>query len=597
MDDQKQKVIDSLKQANNILITVRSGPSIDQLAACIALTLIVNELGKHGTAVFSGQIPSVLEFLEPTKTLEPNTDSLRDFIISLDKAKADKLRYKVEDTVVKVFITPYRTSLSPDDLQFGQGDFNVDVVVALGVHNQDDLDQAITVHGRILHDATVISLNIENGAGEDLGSINMLDTTLSSLSEMVFDIANDLGKEGLVDNQVATALLTGIVAETGRFSNSKTKPETMEVAAKLLAAGANQELVAAKLTEPERPQPQAIEQAPQSNDDGGLSIGETVPVPTPPPSDDKGGELDIEHLDEASVFNLPVPLPQSDPVQEEQTHAQGQEVAQDYVMQSGPQVEQQAESTANSTIDTPPIIDLNQPQLEAVNNGVEDQDTLDYLKEHRAEAPVHARLEPLHSPSDLLEAPKIISETKIEAQAPGSAASEAVNSRFALTPPTMGGTLTANLPDDDGPTVGSLVNESQQPTPMLTHTLPSSDSVSEPSMSDAVHPILDAAPLQAAPEPAASSTIEASVEVTPYTTLEELEKQVHQSENPSQTPVASNGPPLQAVPHDSPPEGAQDMPLPSTIKLPMPQTVSATGSTSASPLAPPPPVPPPLPSA
>src|ERR1700680_441723 len=150
MDNSKQQVVDRVKQANNVLVTVSANPSVDQLAACLGLTLLVNKLGKHGTAVFSGQVPRTIEFLQPEKTREKNTDSLRDFIIALDKSKADKLRYKVEDKVVKIFITPYRTSISEKDLEFSQGDFNVDVVVALGVHEQTDIDQAITAHGRIL---------------------------------------------------------------------------------------------------------------------------------------------------------------------------------------------------------------------------------------------------------------------------------------------------------------------------------------------------------------------------------------------------------------------------------------------------------------
>src|SRR3954464_14298772 len=133
MDEQKQKLIDRIAGAQNILVTVSSNPSVDQLSAAIGLTLVLNKMEKHGTAVFSGTVPSTIEFLKPEDTLEKNTDSLRDFIIALDKSKADKLRYKVEDQVVRIFITPYRTSLSQDDLQFSQGDFNVDVVLALGV--------------------------------------------------------------------------------------------------------------------------------------------------------------------------------------------------------------------------------------------------------------------------------------------------------------------------------------------------------------------------------------------------------------------------------------------------------------------------------
>ena len=123
----KQQIVERIKQANNILVTVSNNPSVDQLAACIGLTLLLNKMEKHATAIFSGKVPSTLEFLQPQKTIETNTDSLQDFIISLDKNKADKLRYKVEDQVVRVFITPYKTSISEKDLVFSHGDFNVEV--------------------------------------------------------------------------------------------------------------------------------------------------------------------------------------------------------------------------------------------------------------------------------------------------------------------------------------------------------------------------------------------------------------------------------------------------------------------------------------
>jgi hypothetical protein len=282
MDTQKQEVAERIKQSNNILVTVSSNPSVDQLSACIGLTLALNKMGKHATAVFSGAVPSTIEFLQPEKTIEKNTDSLRDFIIALDKSKADKLRYKVEDRVVKIFITPYKTSISDKDLEFSQGDFNVDVVLALGVHDQADLDQAITAHGRILHDATVMTVNLRPGG--EMGSINWLVPTASSLAELATQLIDVLDKR-LIDNQIATAFLTGIVAETERFSNEKTSPQTMSVSAELMAAGANQQLVATKLEEsvapPPAPESMKIEQptdepeapnAPKKPDDGTLEI-------------------------------------------------------------------------------------------------------------------------------------------------------------------------------------------------------------------------------------------------------------------------------------------------------------------------------------
>ena len=302
----KQQIVERIKQANNILVTVSNNPTVDQLAACIGLTLMLNRLDKHANAVFSGKVPSTIEFLQPDKTLETNTDSLRDFIISLDKSKADKLRYKVEDQVVRIFITPYRTKISEKDLVFSQGDFNVEVVIALGIHRREQIDAAITAHGRILHDAAIISVNAGEGPLLDLGQINWLDPTASSLCEMLVSISEAFGG-GLIDNQIATAFLTGIVAATDRFSNTKTSPKVMTMSAQLMAAGANQQLIATKLAPPPPPPPPRPANTMASLQKDPQKPGAMASLPPfPMPSLAVSGELDIrggkaDKLDETEV--------------------------------------------------------------------------------------------------------------------------------------------------------------------------------------------------------------------------------------------------------------------------------------------------------
>ena len=300
MDSAKTQLADRLKSANNILVTVSRDPSIDQLAACLGLTLLLNKMKKHSVAVFSGQVPSTIEFLKPAETIEKNTDSLRDFIIALDKDKADKLRYKVEDNVVRIFITPYKTSITEKDLEFSQGDFNVDVVIALGVSQQQDLDAAITAHGRILHDATVASISLASDGG-NLGTINWKDPKASSLSELVTDLVKLLG-DNLLDNQIATALLTGIVAATNRFSNNKTSSSAMEASSVLMSAGADQQLVANKLEEPEQPPAQSPQE--DTSNDTGEPEEQTKSAP---------GELSIKHDEKKKEEPKPQPKPEPKP--------------------------------------------------------------------------------------------------------------------------------------------------------------------------------------------------------------------------------------------------------------------------------------------
>ena len=254
MDDikAKQQVVEKIKEASKILVTVSNSPSVDALSAALGLTLLFDKQEKYATAIFSGEVPPAIAFLEPEKTFDETTDSLRDFIIALNKEKADHLRYKVEGDSVKIFITPYKTTISKNDLEFSQGDYNVELVIALGVDSQDHLDKAMEDHGQILHDATVITVSAGDQSS-DLGGIDWHDANASSLSEMVAGLAEALKedkKKPLIDATIATALLTGIVAETERFSNQHTTSKAMTVAAQLMTAGADQQLIATELQTP-----------------------------------------------------------------------------------------------------------------------------------------------------------------------------------------------------------------------------------------------------------------------------------------------------------------------------------------------------------
>lgn len=245
----KKQVVEKIKSSTNVLIAVGKDPSVDDLSAAIGLATLLNKMDKHTTAIFSGSVPAAINFLDPDKIFESTVDSLRDFIIALDKEKADHLRYKVEGDVVKIFITPYRTTITGDDLEFSQGDYNVELVLALGVTNQDHLDTALSAHGQILHDATVLTFSVGEETSQ-LGTLDWHDSGASSLCEMIVNISESLKTDkSLLDKQIATALLTGIVASTERFSNTRTTAQVMTIAAQLMAAGADQQLIAAKLQE------------------------------------------------------------------------------------------------------------------------------------------------------------------------------------------------------------------------------------------------------------------------------------------------------------------------------------------------------------
>lgn len=240
------EVVEKINDAHNILVALSSDPSVDEMAAAIGVTLFLDKLGKHTTAIYSGATPNALEFLKPEETFEPTVDALQDFVIALNKDKADHLRYKLDGDFVKIYITPYRTRIAEDDLDFSYGDFNIDLVLALDVANGVDLDDALREHGRIMHDATIV--NITNGNPGKLGEIEWSDKTASSVSEMLARLIYSMNSKAKIEGEEATAFLTGIVAATNRFSNNKTTSETMRISSKLMESGADQQLVSKNIT-------------------------------------------------------------------------------------------------------------------------------------------------------------------------------------------------------------------------------------------------------------------------------------------------------------------------------------------------------------
>ena len=287
-DEIVKSVVEKINEADSILVTLSKDPTVDEMTAALGLTLMLDKYGKHVTAIYSGKTPNALEFLRPDETFEANTNSLQDFIIALNKEKADHLRYKIEGDFVKVYITPYRTTISESDLEFSRGEVNVDLVIALDVIEIEDLDAALSQHGRIMHDASLI--NITNTAPGRLGGVEWSNPQASSVSEMVATLLEQMGQP--ITKEVATALLTGIIAATERFSNERTTPDTMALASKMMQLGADQQLIVAQMADAMKEEPQEVEE--QKPEESVAPMENSVAAEAPRDND----TLDIKHEEE-----------------------------------------------------------------------------------------------------------------------------------------------------------------------------------------------------------------------------------------------------------------------------------------------------------
>lgn len=316
-----EKVAEKIQRGANILIALSKDPNLDEISAAIALAIVLDQQKKHVTAIYSGKTPNALEFLKPEETFEKDTSSLQDFIIALNKSKADHLTYKLDGDYVKIYITPYKGQVKKEDLEYSYGDYNVDLVIVFNVNAGTEIDSALSEYGRIMHDASAI--NITSGLPGRFADLEWSDPEKSSVCEMVYDLLKELEITEL-SQEVATALLTGILSATERFSNNRTKPTTMAVASKLMEAGADQQLISANILKPETPAtPENIaasdtsvtSETPISSDipaasetpassDAPTTAGVPATVDTPTVSDSNNSDTGLKELEELVNQNL-----------------------------------------------------------------------------------------------------------------------------------------------------------------------------------------------------------------------------------------------------------------------------------------------------
>lgn len=241
----KQQTTQTISAAQKILVLTHVNPDGDALGSLIALFLVLKKLGKDVTAVAPEVIPGAFSFLPNTADLTKSFSGTKDFIITVDtaKIKVDHLGYKhyPEENKLNIVITPLSGTFKNEDISFSYGTFKFDLIIVLDSPDLDRLGPLYDGQTSLFYETPVI--NLDHHAGNDFfGKINWVDLTATSTAEILVSLMESLAREKpLIDEDIATALLTGIITDTGSFQNANTTPKSLTVAAQLVAAGGRQQ--------------------------------------------------------------------------------------------------------------------------------------------------------------------------------------------------------------------------------------------------------------------------------------------------------------------------------------------------------------------
>ncbi len=191
---QSKGILQEIGKAKKILINCHRGPDPDSVGSALALSKILELMGKEIQIICPSDIPEGLKFLEG-----------QELIKKIDFSSFDFSKYDL-------FLTIDSASYS----------------MVSGSKNLE-LPDIKTI---------VIDHHISN---EGFGQINLIDENITSTGELLFRLFEDWGVE--ITKEVAEFLLTGIVGDTGSFQYQNVGKDTLNVAARLIGFGADKDRI------------------------------------------------------------------------------------------------------------------------------------------------------------------------------------------------------------------------------------------------------------------------------------------------------------------------------------------------------------------
>ena len=237
----KEQTLDQINKSETVLICVGKNPDGDALGSALGLCLVLKKMGKKVDIVSPTAILSKYSFLPSADVITHKLEGVRDYILSLDidKEKLHQLRYEVQNNKLKIFITAKNSDLEEKDIIIESAKFKYDLVVILGAADSESLGNIYDENSDLFYEAPVVNID-NNPSNEYFGKINLVDVTASSTAEIIFNLVVEI-KEELIDEQIATNLLEGIIFKTSSFQNKNTTPKAFLAAASLIAKGANKQ--------------------------------------------------------------------------------------------------------------------------------------------------------------------------------------------------------------------------------------------------------------------------------------------------------------------------------------------------------------------
>ena len=242
MLSQNQQIFEQIKKANNILITFNKIWNGDAIASALAMYLLLKKMDKNVDIIAERfDNGKQFNFLPAYNKIGHSLDNLRKFIISLNttSAKVEKIKYHAEENQLNFIISPKEGFFTKEDITTHAGDFKYDLIIVLDTPDLESLGQIYDNDTEFFYQVPIINID-HHSENEEFGQVNEVQITSTATAEILFNLISDYSRD-LVDEDIATCLLAGIISKTRSFKTQNITPKSLSASAQLISMGARRE--------------------------------------------------------------------------------------------------------------------------------------------------------------------------------------------------------------------------------------------------------------------------------------------------------------------------------------------------------------------
>lgn len=242
----KAQIVELIRASESILLLTHEDPDGDAVGSVLGLRLALLKLKKKIDIIFTGEVAENLKFLPGFDQAKTELDASNDLILTIDtRSTGEDLRLghkKLSDKhQVMIIISPKEGTLLPDDVAVTRSRPKYDLVIMLDCATQERIGSVLDQYPDLLYEVPTASID-HHATNSYFAKVNWVDMTANATAEILLSLVEALGhNETLLDENIATCLLTGLITDTGSFQHASTTPKSLTVAAQLVAAGARQQ--------------------------------------------------------------------------------------------------------------------------------------------------------------------------------------------------------------------------------------------------------------------------------------------------------------------------------------------------------------------